>query len=301
MGRSRKRQHRLPSTVNSDMDLSSHSNHDSDSSGTDSQSDSSTATTNRVHVNVPTVPAMETEPTGHVRLIVPTMPAMETVPVVRKRTKGRKRKEPTATTQVPPSKVDYILSLFSAVEMKKPAAKREPKKSSLQLSSDEPWDTLKAQLLVKIDEAFKPTTLSIDDYSILFTIPRVVSKPGYPLVSATDYSILLDRSFKSRLVQLSISTAIDVNKENEEDSEEKAEKAKKEKKSDPATLPGNVKKAANIRSLQECWKCPKKTAECLGTYCFVNNEGTHLPLSHERLDCWASAMVCYLLFFFCFY
>ena len=230
MGRSRKRQHRLPSTVNSDMDLSSHSNHDSDSSGTDSQSDSSTATTNRVHVNVPTVPAMETEPTGRVRLIVPTMPVMETVPVVGKRTKGRKRKEPTATTQVPPSKVDYILSLFSAVEMKKPAAKREPKKSSLQLSFDEPWDTLKAQLLVKIDEAFKPTTLSIDDYSILFTIPRVVSKPGYPLVSATDYSILLDRSFKSRLVQLSISMAIDVNKKTKKTRRRRRRRPKRKRK-----------------------------------------------------------------------
>jgi hypothetical protein len=184
--------------------------------------------------------------------------------------------------------------------MKKPAGKREPKKSSLQLSSDEPWDTLKAQLLVKIDEVFKPTTLSIDDYDILFTIPRIVSKPGYPLASATDYSILLDRSVKSRLVQLSVSTAIDDgDKENEE--MENAEKAKKKKGRDPATLPGNVKKAANIRSIQERWKCAKKTAECQGTYCFVDNEGTHLPLSHERLDCWAAAMVRCNLFLFRFY
>jgi hypothetical protein len=213
MGRSRKRQHRLPSIIDTDMD-----HHDSDSSGSDSQSDSSITSTGLL--SVPAVPV-----TGIV-------PVMETVPVIGKRAKGRKRKDPTA-----PPKVDYILTLFSAVEMKKPAAKREPKKSSLQLSSDEPWDTLKAQLLVKIDEVFKPTTLSIDDYDILFTIPRVVSKPGYPLASATDYGILLDRSVKSRLVQLSISMTIDDgNKENEE--MEKAEKAKKKKGRDPATLPG---------------------------------------------------------------
>ena len=229
-----------------------------------------------------------------------TVPVIETVPVIGKRAKGRKRKDPTAPPGAPippsPSKVDYILTLFSAVEMKKPAAKHEPKKSSIQLSSDKPWDTLKAQLLVKIDEVFKPTTgtLSIDNYDILFTIPRVVGKPGYPLASATDYSILLDRSVKSRLVQLSISTTIDDgDKENEE-----AEKAKKKKSRDPATLPGNVKKTANIRSLQERWKCAKKTAKCLGTYSFVDKEGTHLPLSHEHLDCWEAAMVHCLFSFF---
>ena len=74
----------------------------------------------------------------------------------------------------------------------------------------------------------------------------------------------------------------------------------KKKRHDPATLPRNVMKAANIQSLQEHWKCAKKTADCLGTYCFINNEGTHLPLSHEHLDFWAAAMVHYL-FFFCFY
>jgi hypothetical protein len=79
--------------------------------------------------------------------------------------------------------------------------------------------------------------------------------------------------------------------------EKAPEIVKKKKSCDPATLPGNVKKVANIQSLQDHWKCAKKTAECLGTYCFVNKEGTHLPLSHERLDCWAAAMVRYLLFF----
>jgi hypothetical protein len=279
MGRSRKRQHRLPSLIDTDMDRSDRSSHHSGDSS-DSQSDSSHSTT---HVDL---------------LNVPTVPAMETVPAIGKRPRGKKVKDPAAP--IPSSKVDYILTFFSAVEMKKPAGKREPKKSSLQLSSDEPWDTLKAQLLVKIDEVFKPTTLSIDDYDILFTIPRIVSKPGYPLASATDYSILLDRSVKSRLVQLSVSTAIDDgDKENEE--MEKAEKAKKKKGRDPATLPGNVKKAANIRSIQERWRCAKKTAECQGTYCFVDNEGMHLPLSHERLDCWAAAMVRCNLFLFCFY
>jgi hypothetical protein len=128
-------------------DRSSH--HDNDSSGSDSLSDSS---------------------------IVPTNCPTGTVTVTGKRSKARKKtttQDPTAP--IPASKIDYILSLFSAIEMKKPAAKCEPKKSSLQLSTDEPWDTVKAQLLVKINNLLKPSTLSIDDYEILFSIPRVVS------------------------------------------------------------------------------------------------------------------------------
>ena len=221
MGHSRKRQHRLPSIIDSDMDRTDRSSHhDNDSSGSDSLSDSS---------------------------IVPTDCPTGTGSVTGKRSKGRKKtKTQVSTAPVPASKVDYILSLFSAIEMKKPAAKREPKKSSLQLPTDEPWDTVKAQLLVKIDDLLKPSTLSIDDYEILFSIPRVVSKPGYPLASATDYAILLERSCKSKLVQLSISTVVDHgNKENEE--ADNGEKLKKKKgRTDPATLPGNVKKATNI-------------------------------------------------------
>ena len=73
---------------------------------------------------------------------------------------------------------DYILTLFSAIEMRKPAVKGEPKKLFLQLLSDKPWDMYKVQLLVKNNKAFKPTTLSINNYNILFTIPCIFSKPG---------------------------------------------------------------------------------------------------------------------------
>ena len=272
MGRSRKRQHRLPSIIDSDMDRRfSPSHHDNDSSDS-TASDGSTMSLDRT--------------TG-----------------LGKRSKARKKQNdktqdptvPTSSTAPnPPSnlKIDYILTMFSATEMKKPASRREPKKSSLQLAADEPWDTVKAQLLVKIDDLLKPSTLSIDDYEILFTIPRVVAKPGYPLASATDYVILLERS-KSKLVQLTISTVIN-NNDKENGEHDDSEKLKKKKGRDPATLPGNIGKAANIQTLQERWKCDKKTPNCMGTYCFVNNEGMHLPLSHERLDCWAAAMVHFL-------
>src|SRR5438477_4843178 len=39
-------------------------------------------------------------------------------------------------------KISYIIQAFSALEMKKPASKHIAKNSSLQLSPDEPWDTV---------------------------------------------------------------------------------------------------------------------------------------------------------------
>jgi hypothetical protein len=58
-------------------------------------------------------------------------------------------------------------------------------------------------------------------------------------------------------------------------------------------LPGNVKKNANIQALRDAYTCMKADATCPGTHCYVDPEtNSHLPLSHEKLDCWASAMVC---------
>lgn len=66
------------------------------------------------------------------------------------------------------------------------------------------------------------------------------------------------------------------------------------KTKDPAVLPGNITKANNISQLQKQWKCPACQDKCVGTYCYQSSNlpDEHLPLSHEKLDCWASAMVC---------
>jgi hypothetical protein len=80
--------------------------------------------------------------------------------------------------------------------MKKPLNKRSAQTMSLQLGREEPWDTMKAQLLVKITAAFKPATLNFDSYDILFYIPRILPKPGSPLMCDDDYSFLLKRSQK---------------------------------------------------------------------------------------------------------
>ena len=57
-----------------------------------------------------------------------------------------------------------MISIYPAAQMKKEAGKRGTAKNTfLQLESMEPWDTVKAQLLVKIDSILKPTTIDFDD------------------------------------------------------------------------------------------------------------------------------------------
>ena len=57
-------------------------------------------------------------------------------------------------------------------------------------------------------------------------------------------------------------------------------------------LPGNVNRAENVLILKERWVCNVRSANCLGAYCYVfPDTKIHLPLNHERLECWASAMV----------
>ena len=85
----------------------------------------------------------------------------------------------------------YILSIFSADEIKKAVAKRSPKMLSLQLSTDEPWDTIKAQFLIKISQALNPKVIDYNNYTVMFFIPHIFPKPGAPLQSDDDYKLLL--------------------------------------------------------------------------------------------------------------
>lgn len=192
-------------------------------------------------------------------------------------------------------KVDYVTSIFSTAEMKKAVSKRLAKNSSFQLQTDEPWDTLKAQLLAKIATALNPPVLDFTNYNVMVTINRVIAKPGIPLSTDADYTMLLNRITNTKakdtiLANVTITQPDSAdNKENEPGNEGK-EKAKKKAK-DPALLPHNVEKADNIQALQKHWICPKKQVNCLGTFCFINAEGLHVALGNERLDCWAAAMV----------
>jgi hypothetical protein len=49
-----------------------------------------------------------------------------------------------------------MLTLTSATELKKAALKHKTKSTNLRLNSDEPFDTFKVQIIVKISQALKP-------------------------------------------------------------------------------------------------------------------------------------------------
>jgi hypothetical protein len=93
------------------------------------------------------------------------------------------------------SKINYVLSIFSSVDMKLAASKRKPMGRLLALSSSEPWDTIKAQILSALDKALSPANINIDDYEIAYVIPRIVTQ-ALPLESETDYGHMISKATK---------------------------------------------------------------------------------------------------------
>ena len=180
--------------------------------------------------------------------------------------------------------------------MTKAVNKQVSKSQTIQLLTDAPWSTLSTHILSKISTTLKLAVIDISDYEIMCHIARVLPKPGMVLTSDADYANLLQRIAKVTADDPTVNVTIyQAQVEQEEKSSPEDGLAKKSKKKgqrrDPATLPGNVNKNNFIQSLCDHWKCPKQQPSCMGMHCFVDPDGIHLPLSHERFDCWASAMV----------
>jgi len=69
----------------------------------------------------------------------------------------------------------------------------------LQLSSSEPWDTIRAQLLAQIDDAIEPRPLDLSNFDISFTISRVVVQ-ALLLQTEQHYKFLLGEAMKGKTV-----------------------------------------------------------------------------------------------------
>jgi hypothetical protein len=63
------------------------------------------------------------------------------------------------------------------------------------------------------------------------------------------------------------------------------------KQSFPKILHTNINRDTNIQQLLGRWLCIRPA--CGSSYCFVNENNEHIPLSHEMFDVWAMAMVCH--------
>ena len=97
-------------------------------------------------------------------------------------------------TENPKKKITYLMAILTPEEAKKAQSKQAPVSTSLELWSDEPWDTVKAQFLVKISDALSPQNLDFTDYDTRFYIPRSLPKPGIELATPENYASLVTRA-----------------------------------------------------------------------------------------------------------
>lgn len=86
------------------------------------------------------------------------------------------------------------MSITFAAKMKKPASKHTLRNQTFTLNLDEPWDTMKAQILIKISDALNPRLLSYKDYEVSWFIPHVLPKPGLSLLNEKDFDILVKQA-----------------------------------------------------------------------------------------------------------
>jgi hypothetical protein len=133
------------------------------------------------------------------------------------------------------------LSLTSATEMKKPAARRAVKSQSLQQPSDCLWDTLKAQILHKISISLRPSIIDFDCYTVLFYISRVILKPGMPLTTPQEHAFMIEQVQKAKNLIVNLTVT-----ENEKDLGDEGDK---ENKADVEDNGGRSKKS-KVRKLE---------------------------------------------------
>lgn len=82
--------------------------------------------------------------------------------------------------------------------MKKEAGKCGAAKNTfLQLEFTEPWDTVKAQLLVKINSILKLTTIDFDNHMFSFLVPQVHTKPT-ELTNEDSYKFMVEHASKGK-------------------------------------------------------------------------------------------------------
>src|SRR3981189_3459137 len=102
------------------------------------------------------------------------------------------------------SVITNLLTICCAADMKKAVSKCSAKTHSFQVGIDEPWDTMKAQILAKITITLNPSILNLADYTFMCMIPHVIPKPRLPLGTDDDYAILLEHVSKASAKAASI-------------------------------------------------------------------------------------------------
>ena len=93
--------------------------------------------------------------------------------------------------------IRYNISVFSASERMKELKKKNGKNTYMKLHAEEPFDTWKAQLLVRIDRTLSPTTLDIMHYEVNFSVPRIQPSP-MAVSQEEEYTDMVECASKSK-------------------------------------------------------------------------------------------------------
>jgi len=91
----------------------------------------------------------------------------------------------------------FNIAMFSAKKDLKDLKKRAGKNAYMVLNNNEPFDTWRAQLLVRIEKTLMPSKLDIKNYEIHFTIARI-SPSSLMVVSDEEYVNMLEQVGRSK-------------------------------------------------------------------------------------------------------
>ena len=94
-------------------------------------------------------------------------------------------------------KLTFNIALFSVKERSKDFKKKTGKNMYMVLDSNEPFNTWRAQLLVRIEKTLNPSKLDINNYKIHFTIACISPSP-LMVSSEEEFANMLERIGKSK-------------------------------------------------------------------------------------------------------
>ncbi|KAJ7748903.1 hypothetical protein B0H16DRAFT_1552169 [Mycena metata] len=206
------------------------------------------------------------------------------VPAKRKRGKGKKIIEKVPLVR----EITVTIAVYSAAQMKKSRTSRGSPASEIYiLNSDEPWDTLKAQVGVRI---------YFDNYNMTFTVPRRISDP-VKLSSKDHYKHLLTTALgikTSATARVIVEPKPVANDKENDDTGDNGPKSRnggeKYVRKERDILPGNVALNEKIGLLRDKWRCPTPGGPCGSEHCFVHpTDPEHFPLAHVHMESWAAA------------
>ncbi|EIW85533.1 hypothetical protein CONPUDRAFT_150340 [Coniophora puteana RWD-64-598 SS2] len=220
-------------------------------------------------------------------------------------TQGKGKRKRTADDEGPITEIEVLLDITPVTEMSKPKTKRRIKKMTFHFALDEPWDTMKAQILSQVTKVGgeNKKVPPFECCDVLFSVKDSGKTTKLSLTNEADFKTLKDRAAKLPRGKAQIHLFVD---EHEEDKQadgaekENSNGAKGGKRSGAGSkaskqaskvLPVNERKSEFIKQLKEKYYCRLASSVCSSTHCFELTGGKHLPLNFNRLECWATSLL----------